>query len=372
MKCPKCGHEQSSTQKCESCGIYFEKYRSVQEKRLQLRQDRKKKRNGTPPLFVGTALLGVIAAAVFVYSSDAPEVATEVPGTTPTAGPQIKLRLEASHKPRNHIEQARNATVFIETIWGSLGSGFLVSDDCWCITNGHVLEFDKEELRMAAYAEADVEVRRVLKEKAQELRALQKKYNEVAAEGMTAESEQIRAEMLALNQALNEYPRSVRKEIDLQLDGMEAESSNASYQVSLVDGTEFTVDSIYYSEEYDLALFKLPTNGCPYLTLSKEQNIAQGTRLYTVGNPAGLGYTVTSGIFSGYHSKDGVMLLQTDAPINPGNSGGPLITEQGRVVGVNTWKLVGAEGIGFAIPAATVEQEFGDRVAFGMARGSKL
>jgi S1-C subfamily serine protease len=83
-----------------------------------------------------------------------------------------------------------------------------------------------------------------------------------------------------------------------------------------------------------------------------------GERLFTIGNPVGLAYTVTSGVFSGQRSDGEQRLLQTDAPINPGNSGGPLLEENGQVVGINTLVLRGAQGIGFAIPIETAYEEF--------------
>jgi S1-C subfamily serine protease len=83
-----------------------------------------------------------------------------------------------------------------------------------------------------------------------------------------------------------------------------------------------------------------------------------GARLYTVGSPLGLAYTVTSGIFSGERQLGTQRLLQTDAPINPGNSGGPLLNEAGMVVGINTMGVRGAQGLGFAIPIEAALQEF--------------
>jgi len=77
-----------------------------------------------------------------------------------------------------------------------------------------------------------------------------------------------------------------------------------------------------------------------------------------VGNPSGLKFTVTSGIFSGWQDINGVKVLQTDAAINPGNSGGPLLSEDGKVVGVNTAILKSAQGIGFALPINYVSEEF--------------
>jgi S1-C subfamily serine protease len=83
-----------------------------------------------------------------------------------------------------------------------------------------------------------------------------------------------------------------------------------------------------------------------------------GARLHTIGYPVGLEFTVTSGVFSGERQKDNQRLLQTDAPINPGNSGGLLLNESGAVIGINTLRMRGAQGIGFAIPIEDALQEF--------------
>ncbi len=105
----------------------------------------------------------------------------------------------------------------------------------------------------------------------------------------------------------------------------------------------------------------------PLSKLNSDNNLQQGTQLYTIGSPSRLGYTVTAGIFSGYRVFDEHQFLQTDAPINPGNSGGPLITSDGNVVGINTMILRDTEGIGFAIPAKVLFEEFkyGPTFSFG-------
>src|SRR6185503_15425229 len=89
-----------------------------------------------------------------------------------------------------------------------------------------------------------------------------------------------------------------------------------------------------------------------------------GETVYAVGTPYGLARTVTRGIISnnnrpfedsrgvnGYETGSFNTWLQTDAAINPGNSGGPLVTEDGKVVGINSRAYIGAENLGFAIPA---------------------
>jgi S1-C subfamily serine protease len=80
--------------------------------------------------------------------------------------------------------------------------------------------------------------------------------------------------------------------------------------------------------------------------------------------PKDFRHTVTSGIFSGYRKLGDIAIIQTNAQINPGNSGGPLITGEGKVVGINTSKMVarGIEGLGFAIPIDVALREFADEL----------
>jgi serine protease Do len=91
----------------------------------------------------------------------------------------------------------------------------------------------------------------------------------------------------------------------------------------------------------------LPWAGAPHV----------GQVVYAVGHPHGFGYSTTKGVISGLDRRHrGVPYLQTDAALNPGNSGGPLIDEQGRVLGLNTWIHVTGTSMGFALPAAQLRQ----------------
>ncbi len=138
------------------------------------------------------------------------------------------------------------------------------------------------------------------------------------------------------------------------------ESARSGFTATLVDGREFGALNASYAAQADLALFKLPADHCPYIPTGRSAGLTFGERLYAVGNPSGLAYTVTSGVFSGMRSQGQQRLLQTDTPINPGNSGGPLITQDGQVIGINSLGALGLQGIGFAIPIETVYEEFPD------------
>ena len=139
----------------------------------------------------------------------------------------------------------------------------------------------------------------------------------------------------------------------------------SSVSVLLDDGSQLPAKVIGRDPRTDLAVLKIAPPGgkpLPYLELGDSQNVEPGQWVIAVGNPFGLGGTVTAGIVSargrdiGEDSYDS--FIQTDAPINRGNSGGPLLTQDGKVVGVNTAILSpsgGSIGIGFAIPSDTVK-----------------
>jgi serine protease Do len=99
----------------------------------------------------------------------------------------------------------------------------------------------------------------------------------------------------------------------------------------------------------------------PSAQLGTSSNLQVGDYVVAVGNPYGLPHTVTQGIVSARSRmlagiRPMVPLIQTDASINPGNSGGPLFDLEGRVVGINTAIVVGARGIGFAVPVDVVKK----------------
>ena len=137
-------------------------------------------------------------------------------------------------------------------------------------------------------------------------------------------------------------------------------------RVVLHDGREISGDVILADEDSDLAVLKINTDEIlPHLDLRKSDTVEVGELVLAIGNPFGVGQTVTNGIISGL-ARTGIAsgsakgyFLQTDAPINPGNSGGALIDISGSLVGVNTSILSrsgGSNGIGFAIPADLIGQ----------------
>ena len=124
------------------------------------------------------------------------------------------------------------------------------------------------------------------------------------------------------------------------------------------NGTRYEAAIGETSGSSDLALLSIDETGCPYPDAADPEELVNGSQLFTVGSPLGMGHSVSSGVFSGDRTLEVVEYVQTDAPINPGNSGGPLINTLGEVVGVNTMTISNADGLSFAIPYETVEEAF--------------
>lgn len=129
----------------------------------------------------------------------------------------------------------------------------------------------------------------------------------------------------------------------------------------------------------DLALLQVDA-ARPLATarLGDSDRLRVGQLVVAVGNPFGLDYTVTTGVISALKrelpTRFGALqgVIQTDASINPGNSGGPLVNAVGEVIGINTAVIMGAQGIGFAIPARMVEAFLGRYTAMGTVARSWL
>jgi len=135
-------------------------------------------------------------------------------------------------------------------------------------------------------------------------------------------------------------------------------------EIGLYNGKAVPAQVLGVAPNLDLAVLKVALHDLPELPLGDSSKLTVGDYVLAIGNPFGLGQTVTAGIVSATNrslgQNDGRKFIQTDAPINPGNSGGPLIDSEGRVVGINSALLSpsgqGNVGIGFAIPSNVVRQ----------------
>lgn len=135
-------------------------------------------------------------------------------------------------------------------------------------------------------------------------------------------------------------------------------------KIALADQREFDAEIVLKDKETDIAILKIidGSGDFPFLEFQDSDRVQVGDLVLAVGNPFGVGQTVTSGIVSALartkvSKSDAQIFIQTDAAINPGNSGGALVDVDGRLVGINTAifsKSGGSLGIGFAIPSNLV------------------
>lgn len=145
--------------------------------------------------------------------------------------------------------------------------------------------------------------------------------------------------------------------------------------VALHDGRDVSATIVGTDPDADLAVLKIELDNLPYITVAQNTNLRIGDVVMAIGNPFGVGQTVTMGIVSatgrnqlGINTYENY--IQTDAAINPGNSGGALINAMGELVGINTAiysKSGGSQGIGFAIPASVATRILTDIATHGTA-----
>ena len=126
-------------------------------------------------------------------------------------------------------------------------------------------------------------------------------------------------------------------------------------EVILQNGDRYEAGIVGKDPKTDLALLKIEAEKpLPAVRMGDSSALEIGDRVLAIGNPFGLGHTVTTGIVSAKGRALGIgqydNFIQTDAAINPGNSGGPLFNFDGEVVGINTAIIAGGQGLGFAIP----------------------
>ena len=135
-------------------------------------------------------------------------------------------------------------------------------------------------------------------------------------------------------------------------------------EVGLADGRRASASIVGSDPETDLAVLKINLGKLPVIAFGRPTDARVGDTVLAIGNPFGVGQTVTQGIISAMgRSRLGINtyenFIQTDAAINPGNSGGALVDTQGHLLGINTaiyTRSGGNQGIGFAIPADTARQ----------------
>lgn len=146
-------------------------------------------------------------------------------------------------------------------------------------------------------------------------------------------------------------------------------------RVVLSDKREFEAKVAAQDPQSDLAFLRIAAKDLPFLEMRNSDTLEVGDLVLAIGNPFGVGQTVTSGIVSGLARKaagvsDYQFFIQTDAAINPGNSGGALVDMKGHLIGINTAiysKSGGSMGIGFAIPSNMIRS-----LTEGKLQGSRI
>jgi len=140
---------------------------------------------------------------------------------------------------------------------------------------------------------------------------------------------------------------------------LENENGEISQVIQIVtnDNKFHNAELIGYIKDLDLALIKTDI-GSSLLELEKSENVGVGEEVLAIGTPEGLSFSATDGIVSAVNRTGfgtAGSYVQTNAQLNPGNSGGPLINKDGKVIGMNNFKLVNSEGIGFALEADKIK-----------------
>lgn len=143
--------------------------------------------------------------------------------------------------------------------------------------------------------------------------------------------------------------------------------------VKMADGRSVKAKVVGSDPETDLAILKIDQANLPTIAIGNSESLKVGDVVFAIGNPFGVGQTVTQGIVSATHRTDlGISMfenfIQTDAAINPGNSGGALIDAHGNLIGINNaiyTRTGGYQGIGFAIPISTAKDVMSELIDQG-------
>jgi len=275
----------------------------------------------------------------------------------------LQKQLLENAPPRNPIEQAANATVTIKATIGS-GSGFFITANGYILTNSHVIKGDKKKLedaekKLQSAKEHLKRADKMLKAEHRRIKNMEEKiksdrsYNNSHNQSVLKDARQ----RYQANYKIYKKQKTSLKEKNKERRHLKARLLvQKTVKIILIDQTELNATIEKFSPRRDLALLKLTGHKTPFIRPGRVLDVARSDTLYAIGNPLNFSHSVSAGVFSGHQRG----MLMTSAPINAGNSGGPLVTEDGRVVGITTMKMVGegVEGIGFAIPIHTAFKEF--------------
>lgn len=301
-------------------------------------------------------------------------------GSTSNAPPPSSegTPLLENYPARSKLELATAATVAVKSPMG-YGSGFFITSDGYVITNKHVVrttsDQEKQEKEFFSEVEGGIqEIERAFGKEKKQFDDYAKKLNELKQLAQN-EKDPMRKKSYEdeydyrrkeYDIAKADYEERLRKYRAEKKDYTSKRSDYAygkivgnlsqSFEIILADNTQLIVRLVAISRNHDLALLKLDGYKTPALKRANAAMLIPGLPVYAIGNPAKLKNSVTSGVFSGFENG----FIKTNAQIYPGNSGGPLVTKDGNVAGINTFKQLTYkyEGLGFAIPIEKVFDDF--------------
>lgn len=289
--------------------------------------------------------------------------------------------LNKKYPSNDPVKKATLAVVTIKSAFG-IGSGFFVSEDCYLITNKHVIrptrggqrektfenikktekkillfkqKLSENEKRLAIYKENLAENKKYLDRLASGSRKkIEQRQYELNMNKYMRDAERIKSARVKFKEQKTKF---IKQESDFNFSDSIA-SAAQSFNVILKDNTAVRANLVKISSTDDLALLKISSCKAPYLLLSTPDGVSQGMDIYAIGSPLGLRDQLTQGTVTQLSDRG----VTTDAQILPGNSGGPLISQSGDVVGINTVKVAKgsalATGFGIAIPSRKVTENF--------------
>jgi len=297
-----------------------------------------------------------------------------------------------SSTKKTPVEKTTLAVVSIKNALGG-GTGFFVSNDGYIVTNRHVVrptttaQWEKSnEKFLENLAEVDTQKRNIDRRQ-KELTAMSKqleqyrKHLENSSEGTggSRDTKSIgRSEYNIYKNRYKDLKKGLKKTIKIYEENkkiIEKQKSDFNFastlsrtvrhfKIQLKDNSILHAELVSLSKQHDLALLKLSGHITPFIDINNAVTPPQGSKVYAIGSPLGLRDFVTYGIVTNVRKNQ----IVTDTQILPGNSGGPLIDTNGRIIGVNTLKLmaddsIGSAGFGVAIPISIVNAEFGEAIS---------
>ncbi|MBS0012806.1 MAG: trypsin-like peptidase domain-containing protein, partial [Desulfobacterales bacterium] len=290
-------------------------------------------------------------------------------GHAPASGKDLKAALHNRYNPSSPVEAAALAAVTIKTGIGT-GSGFFVTENGHILTNRHVIQTSSDTLERSDAAIEEIKARfaaadRQIADEKERLRKFSRHLNQYRTSidkmprgaarqrekrRYVLEKERYEAYKKRFEQQKAEY-EDKKAEYEKQISSYRYKNATAAlsrhFRVICKDGREIPAYLVAKSRSHDLALLKIDGYKTPFIDPANPGPLSQGDQVYAIGSPLGLRDSMSRGIIAGFKSN----FIQTDAKIYPGNSGGPLVTRQGRVAGINSFKKLTRkfEGLGFAI-----------------------